>query len=174
MLDRRSAIASVTPYKSATLQIGEARGFSLLQVAGDAKAISKVTGKLPSKVGVAMQNDGRAVMRTGANQFWFVGSETDDLATKLRDVAILTSLSHSRTRLFIEGAPARDVLAKGVPLDFHASVFKSGMFAMTGIHHTPVLIHCIDANRFEIYALRTFAVSVYDWLTDAALEFADH
>jgi len=45
------------------------------------------------------------------------------------------------------------------------------MFAMTGIHHTPVLVHCVSDNRFEIYALRTFALSVHDWLTDAALEF---
>jgi methylglutamate dehydrogenase subunit D len=173
MLDRRSAIASAKPYTSATLQIGEARGFSLLQVAGDARVIAKVTGKLPAKVGVALQAGNHAVMRIGANQFWFVGPEIDDLAEMLRNVAILTPLSHSRTRLFIEGGPARDVLAKGVPLDFHATVFKPGMFAMTGIHHTPVLIHCVHANRFEIYALRTFALSVYDWLSDAALEFAE-
>ena len=111
-------------------------------------------------------------MRTGENQFWIIGPENDDIATKLRDIAILTPLSHSRTRIFIEGAPARDVLSKGIPLDFHPTVFKPGMFAMTGIHHTPVLVHCVSENRFEIYALRTFALSVYDWLTDAALEFA--
>jgi sarcosine oxidase gamma subunit len=35
-----------------------------------------------------------------------------------------------------------------------------------------VLVHCVGENRFEIYALRTFAVSVYEWLADAALEFA--
>ena len=173
MLDRRSALASVNPYTSLVLQIGEARGFSLLQVAGSSKALTPITGKLPSKVGVALHSDGRTLMRTGANQFWIVGSETDDLATKLRDLAILTPLSHSRTRIFIEGAPARDVLAKGIPLDFHISAFKPSMFAMTGIHHTPVLVHCISDNRFEIYALRTFAVSVWDWLTDAALEFAE-
>lgn len=171
MLDRRSAIASVTPYKSAALQIGEARGFSLLQVAGDAKAIAKLTGKLPGKVGIAVQSDGRTVMRNGANQFWFIGPENDDLATELHGIAVLTPLSHSRTRLFIEGVPARDVLAKTAPLDFHPSVFKSGMFAMTGIHHTPVLIHCAAENHFEIYALRTFAVSVHEWLADAALEY---
>jgi sarcosine oxidase gamma subunit len=34
-----------------------------------------------------------------------------------------------------------------------------------------VLVHCAGENRFEIYALRTFALSVYDWLTDAALEY---
>ena len=172
MLDRRSALASVKPYTSAILQIGEARGFSLLQVAGNAKAITPVTGKLPTKVGVATQSDGRILMLTGENQFWIIGPETDDLATKLGDLAVLTPLSHSRTRIFIEGAPARDVLSKGIPLDFHASVFKPGMLAMTGIHHTPVLVHRTSDNRFEIYALRTFAVSVWDWLTDAALKFA--
>ena len=173
MLDRRSALASVRPYASPILQIGEARGFSLLQVAGNAKAISPITGKLPAKVGVATQSDGRILMCTGENQFWLIGSENDDIATKLHDVAILTPLSHSRTRIFIEGTPARDVLSKGIPLDFHPTVFKPGMFAMTGIHHTPVLVHCVGDNRFEIYALRTFAMSVYDWLMDAALEFAE-
>ena len=172
MLDRRSALSSVKPYTSAVLQIGEAREFSLLQVTGNPKAITPVTGKLPAKVGVALQSDSRTLMRTGANQFWFIGLENDDIATKLGDLAVVTSLSHSRTRIFIEGAPARDVLAKGIPLDFHPSVFKPGMFAMTGLHHTPVLVHCTSEDRFEIYALRTFAVSVYDWLTDAALEFS--
>ena len=173
MLDHRSALASVKPYTSPVLQIGEARGFSLLQVAGSTKTITPITGKLPSKVGVALHHDDRTLMRTGANQFWIIGPETDDLAAKLRDLAILTPLSHSRTRIFMEGAPARDVLAKGIPLDFHASVFKPNMFAMTGIHHTPVLVHCTSENCFEIYALRTFALSVYDWLTDAALEFVE-
>lgn len=173
MLDRRSALTSARPYASPILQIGEARGFSLLQAAGPAKAISPITGKLPSKVGVATQYGGRTLMRTGENQFWIIGPENDAIAKKLEGVAILTPLSHSRTRIFIEGAPARDVLSKSIPLDFHPTMFKSGMFAMTGIHHTPVLVHCVGENRFEIYALRTFALSVYDWLTDAALEFAE-
>jgi methylglutamate dehydrogenase subunit D len=173
MLDRRSALASARPYASAVLQIGEARGFSLLQVAGPAKAISPITGKLPAKVGVVTQNDGRILMRTGENQFWIIGPENDGIASKLDSIAIFTPLSHSRTRIFIEGSPARDVLSKVVPLDFHPSVFKPNMFAMTGIHHTPVLVHCTSENRFEIYTLRTFALSVYDWLTDAALQFAE-
>ena len=173
MLDRRSALASARPYTSSVLQIGEAREFSLLQVAGSSKALTPVTGKLPSKVGVTTQSAGRNLMRTGENQFWIVGPESDDIAMKLNDLAILTPLFHSRTRIFIEGVAARDVLSKGIPLDLHTSVFKPGMFAMTGIHHTPVLLHCTSENRFEIYTLRTFALSVYEWLTDAALEFAE-
>ena len=172
MFDRRSALSLARPYASPVLQIGEARGFSLLQVAGPAKAISPITGKLPAKVGTVLQADGRTLMRTGENQFWIIGPENDGIAAKLNGIAILTPLSHSRTRIVIEGAPTRDVLGKSIPLDFHHTVFKPGLFAMTGIHPTPVLVHCTNEHRFEIYALRTFALSVYDWLTDAALEFA--
>lgn len=172
MLDRRSALASIKPYNSPLLQITEVRGFSLLQVVGAPKSISAISGKLPTKVGIAVASDGRTLMRTGPNQVWIVGPEADDIEVKLRASAIVTPLSHSRTRIVMEGTASRDVLAKSAPLDFHPAVFKPGMFAMTGIHHTPVLIHRTGEHRFEIYALRTFAVSVCEWLTDAALEFA--
>ena len=172
MLERRSALASAKPYTSAVLQISEARGFSFLQAAGNPKTISTISGKLPAKVGIAAANDGRTLMRTGPNQFWIIGPEADDIEVKLRASAIVTPLSHSRARIVVEGAASRDVLAKSAALDFHPSVFKPAAFAMTGIHHTPVLIHCTGEHRFEIYALRTFAVSVYEWLTDAAMEFA--
>jgi len=177
MLERHSALANVAPYRSEVLQLGEARGFSLIQAAVFSKDIEKeianITGKLPPKVGTTLEADGRTLMRVGPRQFWFVGAEGDELADKLTGLCAVTSLSHSRTRIFLEGAPARDVLAKGIPLDFHENAFKPGMFAMTGLHHTPVLVHCTGRDRFELYALRTFAVTVWDWLTDAALEFAD-
>ena len=176
MLERHSALASVTPYRSAVLQIGEAHGFSLVQAAvfdkEDEKKIANITGKLPAKVGISLEAGGRTLMRVGPRQFWFIGAEDDDLAEKLTGVCAVTPLSHSRTRIFLEGAPARDILAKGIPHDFHESALKPGMFAMTGLHHTPLLVHCVSRDRFELYALRTFAVSVWEWLTDAALEFA--
>jgi hypothetical protein len=80
MLDRRSALSSARPYASPILQIGEARGFSLLQVAGPAKAISPITGKLPAKVGTALQADGRTLLRTGENSSGSVGPEDDATA----------------------------------------------------------------------------------------------
>ena len=88
-----------------------------------------------------------------------------------RRSALSRDLTHSRTRIFIEGNRAADLLRKGVPLDFHPEVFKPGQAALTGLHHTPVLIHRIRADRFELYAMRSFALSVWEWLTDAALEF---
>jgi sarcosine oxidase subunit gamma len=177
MLERRSALASAGPYKSSVLEIGEARGFTLTQVAGlDAdfeKNLASTVGELPARVGIVNEHAGRSVMRIGPSQFWIIGPETDDLTASLQGRCAITPLTHSRTRIAIEGPPARDVLAKGIPLDFHPMAFAPGMFAMTGLHHTPVTVHCVAANRFEIYAMRTFALNLWEWLTDAAREFAE-
>ncbi|MGQ0486091.1 MAG: sarcosine oxidase subunit gamma [Hyphomicrobiales bacterium] len=177
MLERRSALAEVKPYRSGVLRMAELNGFSLVQAAVFTKAaekeIASITGKLPARVGIALEANGRILMRTGPAQFWFIGAADDNLAAKLVSACAVTPLSHSRTRIFLEGAPARDVLAKSIALDFHEGAFKPGMFAMTELHHTPVLVHCVRRDRFELYALRSFAVSIWDWLTDAALEFAD-
>ena len=52
------------------------------------------------------------------------------------------------------------------------SVFTPGAVALTGIHHTPVTVHCTGENSFDIYSMRTFAVNVWDAITDAARVFA--
>jgi methylglutamate dehydrogenase subunit D len=175
MLERRSALAEAKPYTSSVLTMGEAPGFTLTQAAGldtdFEKNLAAIVGDLPASVGIVKEHAGRTVMRIGPSQFWMIGAETDDLAARLQGMCAVTPLSNSRTRIFIEGAPARDVLAKGMPLDFHPAVFTPGMFAMTGLHHTPVTVHCVGENRFELYAMRTFAMNVWEWLTDAALEY---
>ena len=165
MLERRSALATATPYVSDVLQMGESRGFTLTQVAGTDRAVG---GKLPKKVGLALARDGHTIFRIGARQFWFIGEAPPQVSAGCK----VTPLSHSRTRICLEGAPARHILAKGIPLDFHETAFTAGMFAQTGLHHTPVLVHCISETRFELYAMRTFAMSVWEWLTDAGLEFS--
>jgi heterotetrameric sarcosine oxidase gamma subunit len=176
MLECRSALAAATHYKSDVLEIGEHPGFTLTQVAGldDAfeTGLAVRVGRLPAKVGIAEQNEHRTIMRIGPAQFWIIGPETDDLVVNLQGGLAVTPLSHSRTRIFIDGTPAREVLAKCMPLDFHAGIFTPGTFAMTGLHHTPVTVHCLNENRFDLYVLRTFAMSAWEWLTDAALEFA--
>lgn len=172
MLERRSALAAAKPYNSSMLQLREAGGFTLTQVAGLDDSLEPrlraIMGDVPPKVGKATGSGGRTIMRIGPSQFWVIAPQADDLS----GVGAVTPLSHSRVRILVEGSPARDVLSKGMALDFHRNVFTPGTFAMTGLHHTPVLVHCIGEDSFHLYALRTFAMSVWDWLTDAALEYA--
>jgi sarcosine oxidase subunit gamma len=188
MLERQSALAGVLGKGGAggerRLRLGEVRGWSLLQVAAFAStlpalaaAVEPLLGApLPAAGGTSLAAGPRRLFKTGPEQFWIVGPEPDDLAPSLLaavrpDIGALTPLSHSRTRLFIEGPAARDLLAKGIPLDLHPDVFRIDDFALTGLHHTPILLHRSAADRYELYAMRTFALSVWDWLTDAALPF---
>lgn len=175
MLERRSALAEAKPYRRAVLKIEEKRGFTLTQVAAPEDAfeakLSGLAGALPDKVVVAQESDGRTLLRIGPSQFWIIGPEIDDTASRLHGLCAVTPLSHSRVRIAIEGPPAREVLAKLMPLDFHASVFTPGKFAMTGLHHTPVTVHCTGPESFDIYAMRTFALNIWEVITDAALEY---
>jgi heterotetrameric sarcosine oxidase gamma subunit len=178
MLERRSALASARPYVSAVLNITERPDFTLTQVAGlDGDFESKLSaavGTLPEKVARAQVNGGHTIFRIGPAQFWIVGPETDDVAAKLQGQCAVTPLTSSRVRIALDGAPARDVLAKLMPVDWDASVFTPGSVALTGLHHTPVTVYCTGENAFDIYVMRTFALDVWEAVTDAAREFATH
>lgn len=174
MLERRSALTGIEEIASNSVHFGEVRGFTLTQVAaldGPAlSAIGVVLGDLPQHP-FCGETDGRRIFHTAPHQFWIVGPEADDIGRRLEGMAIVTGLSHSRTRIFVEGPAAPELLAKVIEIDVHEAAFKPGMFAMTGLHHTPILLHRVTASRFEIYAMRTFAANAWDWLADAALEF---
>ena len=168
MLERRSALASATPYVSGSLSIAERPGFTLTQVAGAEEKIASITGPLPGNVARAALNGALTIFRIGPSQFWIVGPEADDTASRLQGQAVATPLTHSRVRIALEGAPARRVLSMLVPVDVHVSVFTPGTVALTGIHHTPVTIHCTGENAFDIYVMRTFALNAWEVITDAA------
>ncbi|MEA2779264.1 MAG: methylglutamate dehydrogenase subunit [Rhodospirillaceae bacterium] len=191
MLERQSALASALNRGgrdgvggARRLRLGEVRGWSLVQIAAFASTLSEfeqvvkplLGSGLAARVGEVTTDGTRRLFKTGPEQFWIVGPATDDLARGLQaavapGIGAVTPLSHSRTRIFVEGDAARELLAKGIPLDFHPAVFKVDQFALTGLHHTPILLHQSGENRYEIYAMRTFALSVWEWLTDAALPF---
>jgi methylglutamate dehydrogenase subunit D len=167
MLDRRSPLETATPFKSASLRIIEVQGIAITQIAGADRYVKKALGKVPSNVGVAMVSGKQTVFKVSPTQYWLLNGEVAPTAG-----CYLTPLSSGRTCIAVEGEPARNLLVKCAPLDFHPSEFKPGHFVMTGIHHTPVLIHCVAESRFELYVLRTFALNIWEWLCDAGLEYA--
>ena len=178
MLERRSALASARPYVSAVLNIAERPGFTLTQVAGlspDFEArLAAVVGTPPEKVQQAQVNGAHTLFRIGPAQFWIVGPETDDAPSRLEGQCAVTPLSSSRVRIALDGAPAREVLARLIPVDLHPSVFTPGTVALTGIHHTPVTVPCTGESSFDSSAMRTFALNVWEAVTDAARVFADN
>jgi heterotetrameric sarcosine oxidase gamma subunit len=167
MLKRSSALTSAKPFTSRGLNISEAPDFALTQYAGAEKDLKKALGKIPMRVGLALNHEGRTQLRINPTQIWLIGEPVNT------DACISTPLSSSRTRIAVEGEHARAVLAKLSAVDFHPKEFKVDMFVQTAIHHTPALIYCLEENAFHIYAMRTFGLSVWEALTDAALEFAE-
>lgn len=177
MLDRRSALVSARPYSSPQLTIAESPGFTLTQVAGldDAfeQKLAAAVGPLPAKVERAQLNGDRVIFRIGPAQFWLVEPSSGTTPARLDGVGAITPLSSSRVRIAISGAPTREVLSMLAPVDFHPSVFTPGSVALTGIHHTPVTLHCTGEHAVDVYVMRTFARDVWDAITDVSLRFAD-
>lgn len=161
MLEASSALGGETAFEREGIRIAEAPGFELTQVAGGETDLKAALGDLPG-FGVALQQDGRMVFRVAPAQYWVLGSLPEPKGF------FVTPLSSGRSRFLVEGAKARDVLASCAAIDFSAEAFRPGSFVMTGIHHTPALIHCTAQNTFHIYAMRSFALSVFEWLCDAA------
>jgi len=167
-----------------SLRISEATGWRLVQIAAfplTAMTLARATrpllgADLPVAVGAAIVLGARLLLKIGPEHFWIITRDGEDLAEALQSVVSpaigsVTPLTHSRTCIRIEGPPSREVLASGVALDLHPDVFRPGFFALTGLHHTPVMIYRSGGLQYDLYVLRTFAVWTWEWLIDAARPF---
>ncbi|MBM3600408.1 MAG: sarcosine oxidase subunit gamma [Alphaproteobacteria bacterium] len=86
--------------------------------------------------------------------------------------ASVTDVSDSRTVIRLSGANARDVLAKGCPIDLHPRVFGPGRVAQSLVARAGVILHQVDESpTFDLYVVASFAGYLWDWLVDAAAEF---
>ena len=81
----------------------------------------------------------------------------------------VVNVGHGNTVLRIQGPGAADLLARGCPLDFHASVFAAGQVAQSHISRANATILCRQAgSRYEVTVRRSFADYLFRWLCAAA------
>lgn len=87
--------------------------------------------------------------------------------------AAVTDVTGGQTIITVKGSFARDLLAKGCPLDLHPRVFGPGRCAQTHIAKTAALIRPQDGQPpvFEIIVRRSFADYLWRWLEDGAVEY---
>jgi sarcosine oxidase subunit gamma len=177
-LQPRSAGESASP-----LIIGEVSGFALVQacafigrVGELERIVQRVAGvSLPCSMGSTGRSAHHHIFKVGPERFWIVGPQEPALASLRdavpREIGSIVALSHGRTRLFIEGAASRAVLSTGIALDLQPQIFPPDAYALVDLQRTPVLLHRVGCCRYELYVLRTYAVWIWEWLTDAALPF---
>jgi heterotetrameric sarcosine oxidase gamma subunit len=187
MLEPQSAIAAALAAGGCDgadgrrrLRLGERHGWHLVQAshyAGAAPrfeaAVQGVIGQpLPSSASTAMHAGGDLVLRTAPDQYWiFTANATRAAALAAAvpvDAGAVLVLSGSRTCIVIDGASAREVLMKLLPIDLHPTAFPVGGFVQSGIHHVGGLLHRAAADRYEFYALRTYAATTWEAIADAA------
>jgi len=165
------------------LRLGEIRSWQLAQLGAFpgtsvrlAAAVRAAAGlDLPESTVEATRRGADLAFRVAADQFWILTPDTarlSDLAAAVHpDVGSVTTLSASRTRILVEGAAARDVLGRLVAIDLDTNAFPIGHHAQTGMHHVGGLLFRAGAERYEFFALRSFAASTWELLADAALPF---
>lgn len=92
-----------------------------------------------------------------------------ELKPLLTGLAAVVDHSDGRAVVRVSGPRARDVLAKGIPIDLHSRVFKSNSVAITHAGHIGVTLWQIDDNpTYELALARSFADSFTHWLDHAS------
>lgn len=115
----------------------------------------------------------KTVFRIAPRKLMIV-SDKDEIRESLQemlneDEAALSQQDHSRVRLRLSGSGAAALLARGAPVDLDEGVFPAGAFAQTAIHHMWVLIHrARPGEEFDLFVLRSFALSLWEWLIESA------
>lgn len=95
-----------------------------------------------------------------------------DLRDKLSGLASVTDQSDARTIIRLSGPRARDVLAKGVPIDFHPAAFGPDDTALTLVSYIGVHVWQLDRTpSYEFAMLRSFSESFWRWLLSAGAEY---
>lgn len=150
-------------------------------VAGDADTVRATA----AHAGVVLPAPNTTESRSGITALWLgpgrwlaVALEAEPALGKRLEAAFADSavavfdVSHARTVIRVSGVGTRDLLAKSCRLDLHPRVFRAGACAQTNLGHFTVLLHCVDDNpTVDLYVARSYAVSFWEWLTEAAAEF---
>lgn len=100
------------------------------------------------------------------------GALAEDLAATLAGLASITDQSDGRAAVRISGPRARDVLAKGLPIDLHPKAFRPGDAATTVASLIGVQLWQVDDGpTYDVAMFRGYAGSFWHWLTASAAEF---
>ena len=142
---------------------------------------------ISSALGVAPPVTANTVVETGSATIYWLGPDewlivtsgdrVTDLKHKLRDALAtirqsVTDVSGGQTVVVLRGAPVRELLAKGCPLDLHPRAFAIGQCAQSHLAKAPILLRPIlDGSAFELVFRRSFADYIWTWLEDAAAEW---
>jgi methylglutamate dehydrogenase subunit D len=110
---------------------------------------------------------------------WLAGTSTQAAASlelllrkELSGLASVVNQTDGRSIFRISGPKAREVLARGIPIDIDPLVFGPGDTALTLAGHISVHFWQVDLSpAYEFAVPRSFAASFYEWLFAASAKY---
>lgn len=160
-----------SPQPRRELVAGWRHGLSIVNLRGSADdpgfvaGVSKTFGlELPTQPCSTASNAEVRLVWAGPDDWFAIGpaGQADGFIANLRTALAgtmhsVTDVSSGYTVLNLGGAPVRDVLAQGCPLDLHPRAFKPGMSAGSHFFKTSIwLWQAEDAQHFEVLVRRSF------------------
>ncbi|MCV9961533.1 sarcosine oxidase subunit gamma [Pararhizobium sp. BT-229] len=109
---------------------------------------------------------------------WLALSQTEtpeslqrNLSLLLAEAAYIVDQSEGRVVLRLSGPNVRRILAKGIAVDLHVSVFAVGTSSNVLCGHISVNLARTGENEFELIVMRSLAESLFDDLALMGREF---
>lgn len=157
------------------VRLAEVCPAAVLQVHGAGAATAPVAGTVPPAPGRASRGATADFLWNGPGDWLAVSASQGPadlragLEADLGADATVTDLGHARTVVRVAGPAARDLLAKGCPLDVDRMQADDSAATLLG----PFAVHidCRGDAGFDVYGPRSFGLALWEWLCDEAEEF---
>jgi sarcosine oxidase subunit gamma len=174
----------------AGLWLGERRFPTMVNLRGDpvdaaflSAAESALGAALPVRANTRASAGDVLVLWLGPDEWLVIGPAGREAALeeKLSQAVAgaggsVTAIGESRATIVVSGPKARDVLAKGCPLDLHPLAFAGDACAQSLIAGVNATLYRADTGpadppRFELIVVRSFADFLWRFLEDAGQEY---
>ena len=172
LIEPRSALAHRLPIGAAdSVRMAELRLWTLSILRGEADVLAGAVGdiltaELPREACTATRSEDHAVLWLGPDEWMLVSGPGDEAQRGLGER--LDGAHHQHvdvsdhyTLVELQGARARDLLAKLVPLDMHPRAFRPGEVKGTVLGAANTHLWCVAEDRFCLTLRRSYAD--YGW-----------
>lgn len=166
---------------SGAVEIKEAPMSAMISLRGDfqdakfQRGVKAVTGAAMPSVRKVTTGDTGSALWMSPDELLLLTAYTQadfSLATleaKLKGSHFMaTNLSDARAQFVLTGRGAREVLAKGAPIDLSSAAFGPGDLRRTRIGQLAAAIWTVDGKEFNLVCFRSVAGFMFDWLKTAA------
>ncbi len=165
-------------------------GFDLKQIYDRSMVRLRVRPQDADAAGEALQLPQRALQWRGEDpaacwlgpDLWLLTSDTRP-GTEIIDhidrtlsgqLYAATEMSASYVCFELSGPAARTVLAMGCGIDMHTDAFSTGQCVRTHFANVMLLIVSVGKNHFDLYADRSHARFLVDWIANAGEDPITH